>query len=101
MSEFIDISKLSKNVFDKATVGNQEEENLLKCLLSVDYKVDNALFDVLSLKELYVEKIPKNCNASDLYTSSHYSVISSGHIVSYILETCQLLSNFEQVKTYS
>lgn len=77
VSGFIDTLKLSKKVFDKATVGNYKQENLVKCLLSVEYEAHNALFDVLSLKRLYEEKLSKKCNASDLFALSYYSVKSS------------------------
>lgn len=64
-------------MYDKATVGNFEQGNLVKCLLGVDDETHSALFKVLSLKELYEEKMSKNCDASDLFTLSFYSVKSS------------------------
>ncbi|XP_055999188.1 uncharacterized protein LOC125656742 [Ostrea edulis] len=77
VSGFIDTYKLSKKVFDKATVGNYKQENLVKCLLGVEYEAHNALSDVNSLRKLYEEKLSKNYNSSDVFTLSYYNVRAS------------------------
>lgn len=68
-----------QKVIDKATGTdcNYKQETLLKCLQVVDDEAHNALSDVTSLRKLYEEKLAKQCDSSDVFPLSYYTVKAS------------------------
>lgn len=64
---FIDTLKLSKRVFPKAQVDNYKQQTLVKKVMGIDYTAHNAKDDVLSLRELFSQKLQINCEKDDLY----------------------------------
>ncbi|VDI61439.1 Hypothetical predicted protein [Mytilus galloprovincialis] len=64
---FIDTLKLSKRVFPKADVDNYRQQTLVKKVLGIEYAAHNAKDDVLSLSELFSQKLQRSCEEDDLH----------------------------------
>ncbi|CAC5386898.1 unnamed protein product [Mytilus coruscus] len=64
---FIDTLKLSKRVFPKADVDNYKQQTLVKKVLGIEYAAHNAKDDVLSLSELFSQKLQSSCEEDDLH----------------------------------
>ena len=71
----IDTLKLARKMFKKEDVGNHKQQNLVKKLLGKSYEAHDALEDVKSLHELFVNKLQYTCK--DIFPFNHTQLVAS------------------------
>ena len=70
-----DTLKLARKMFKKEDVGNYKQQNLVKKLLGKSYEAHDALEDVKSLHELFVNKLQYTCK--DIFPFNHTQLVAS------------------------